>query len=99
MSTTVADLIGRARAAFEVLATTAEPVSDELQYLADLETVWGARLKAVADSRAEEPAPVGAEAAIEALEAEAAAIRDPHRAIDWMSTLPQVALAALGEGA
>jgi len=99
MSTTVADLILRARAAFEVLATTAEPVSDELQYLADLETVWGARLNAVADARGAEPAPVGAEAAIEALEAEAAAFTDPHRAIDWMSTLPQVALAALGEAA
>jgi len=99
MSTTVAALIDRARAAFEALATTAEPVSDEFQYLADLETVWGARLKAVSDARGTEPAPIGAEAALEALEAEAAAITDPHRAIDWMSTLPQVALAALGEAA
>jgi hypothetical protein len=99
MSTTVADLIARARAAFERLAATAEPVSEEFQYLADLETVWGARLKAVADARGADPAPVGAEAAIDALEAEAAEITDPHRAIDWMSTLPQVALAALGEPA
>jgi len=99
MSTTVADLIARARAAFETLAATAEPVSEEFQYLADLETVWGARLKSVADARGADPAPVGAEAAIEALEAEASAITDPHRAIDWMSTLPQVALAALGEAA
>ena len=99
MSTNVADLIRRARAAFEVLATTAEPVSDEFQYLADLETVWGARLAAVADARGTEPGPPGAEEAIAALEAEVAAIADPHRAIDCMSTLPQVALAALGEAA
>jgi hypothetical protein len=99
MSTTVADLVARARAAFEVLATTAEPVSDEVQYLADLETVWGARLTSVSGARAAEPAPDGAEAAIAALEAEAVLITDPHRAIDWMSTLPQVALAALGESA
>lgn len=99
MSTSVADLITRARAAFGVLATTAEPVADEFQYLADLETVWGARLAAVSAARGPEAAPAGAEAAIEALEAEAAAISDPHRAIDWMSTLPQVALAALGEPA
>jgi hypothetical protein len=99
MSMTVADLVARARAAFDVLAATAEPVTDELQYLADLETVWGARLRAVAEARGAEPAPVGAEAAIGALSAEAAAISDPHRAIDWMSTLPQVALAALGEAA
>lgn len=99
MSVTVADLVARARAAFEGLAATAEPVAEELQYLADLETVWVARLRAVADARGGEAAPDGAEAAIEALETEAAAISDPHRAIDWMSTLPQVALAALGEAA
>jgi hypothetical protein len=97
MSTTVAELIERARAAFEVLRMTAEPVADELQYVTDLETVWGARLAAVSNARGDETAPVGAEAAIGALEAEAAAIRDPHRAIDWLSTLPQIALAALGE--
>jgi hypothetical protein len=97
MPPTVADVLARARAAFDVLAATAGPVTDELQYLADLETVWVARLRAVAEARGAEPAPPGAEAAIDALEAEAAAITDPHRAIDWMSTLPQVALAALGE--
>jgi hypothetical protein len=97
MSTTVAELIARARAAFEVLRTTAEPVADELQYVTDLETVWGARLAAIADARGAETAPAGAEAAIGALELEAASIRDPHRAIDWLSTLPQIALAALGE--
>lgn len=99
MSTTVADLIARALGAFEVLAQTAEPVAEEVQYLADLETVWGARLRSVAEARGAEAAPAGAEAAIEALGGEAAAITDPHRAIDWMSTLPQVALAALGEAA
>ena len=97
MPSTVADVLARARAAFDVLAATAEPVADEFQYLADLETVWGARLRAVADARGSELAPPGAEAAIEALGAEAAAITDPHRAIDWLSTLPMVALAALGE--
>jgi hypothetical protein len=99
MSVTVGDLVARALAAFGMLLATAEPVSDELQYLADLETVWGARLRAVAEARGAEPAPTGADAAIAALSAEAAAISDPHRAIDWMSTLPQVALAAIGEAA
>ncbi len=99
MPSTIADVVARARAAFDVLAATAEPVADEVQYLADLETVWGARLRAVARARGGEPAPAGAAEAVEALEAEAAAITDPHRAIDWMSTLPQVALAALGEAA
>jgi hypothetical protein len=53
----------------------------------------------VADARGGEEAPTGADAAIEALLAEAGRITDPHRAIDWLSTFPQVALAALGEGA
>ncbi len=99
MPPTIADLVERALAGFDALAVTAEPVEDEVQYVADLGTVWRARLLAVATARGDEPAPPGADAAIDALVAEAARIDDPHRAIDWLSTLPQVALAALGEAA
>lgn len=99
MSTTVANLVARALAAFDVLVTTAEPVSDEFQYVTDLTTVWGARLNAVAAARGPEEAPADTDAAIDALAAEAARITDPHRAIDWLSTVPQIALAALGEAA
>ena len=97
MSTTVASLIDQAIAAFDVLALTAEPIEDEWQYVTDLGTVWRARLRAVADARGAEPAPPGTAAAMVALAQEAAKISDPHRAIDWLSTLPQIALAALGE--
>ena len=96
---TVADCIARALEGFEALAVTAEPVEDEWQYVTDLGTVWRARLLAVATARGDEPAPAGAAAAIDTLVAEAALVTDPHRAIDWLSTLPQVALAALGEAA
>lgn len=99
MPATVADLVTRALASFDALILTAEPVSDEQQYVADLETVWGARLRAVAASRGNEPAPPGAADAVEALAVEAVHVRDPHRAIDWLSTLPQIALTALGEPA
>ena len=51
----------------------------------------------MAGARGDEPAGAEAERAIAALAEEAARITDPHRAIDWLSTLPQVALAALGE--
>jgi hypothetical protein len=95
--TTIAELVERALAAFALLAATAEPVEDEWQYVTDLGTVWRARLIAAADARGGETPPIGAGAAIDALAAEAARITDPHRAIDWLSTLPQVALAALGE--
>lgn len=99
MPATVADLVDRALAGFDALAVTAEPVADEWQYVMDLDAVWRGRLRAVAAARAAEPAPAGAEPAIDALVEEAARITDPHRAIDWLSTLPQVALAALGEPA
>jgi hypothetical protein len=35
--------------------------------------------------------------AIDAAVGEIARISDPHRAIDWLSTFPQVTLLALGE--
>jgi hypothetical protein len=96
---TIAHLVERALAGFDALVVTAEPVEDEWQYVTDLGTVWRARLQAVADARGAEPAPPGAELAVETLVEEAARISDPHRAIDWLSTLPQVALAAMGEAA
>ena len=99
MPATIADLIDRALAGFDVLTATAEPVDDEYQYVTDLGTIWRARLRAIATSRGSEPAPPGTDDAFTALVEEAARIADPHRAIDWLSTLPQVALAALGEPA
>ncbi len=99
MAATIADLVDRALVGFDVLAATAEPIADEWQYLTDLDTVWRARLRAVAGARGAEAALPGAEAALEELLAEAGRITDPHRAIDWLSTLPQVALAAMGEAA
>jgi hypothetical protein len=99
MPATVADVVQRALTGFDALARTAEPVADEWQYVTDLDTVWRARLTAVAAARGAEAATDEAEAAVDALVAEAGRIRDPHRAIDWLSTLPQVALAALGEPA
>jgi hypothetical protein len=51
----------------------------------------------VTAARGEEAVDPAVETAMEALVAEAQSIEDPHRAIDWLSTLPQVALAAIGE--
>jgi hypothetical protein len=99
MPVTVAHLLERALAGFEVLVVTAEPIEDEYQYVTDLGTVWRARLRAVADARGVEPAPPEADEAMTALVEEAGRVTDPHHAIDWLSTLPQVALAALGEPA
>ncbi len=95
---TIASLIDRAQEGFAALAATAEPVDGETQYVADLAIVWEARLRAVAEARGADDAAPEVRDAIEALVAEAALVTDPHRAIDWLSTLPQVALVALGEG-
>jgi hypothetical protein len=86
-----------ALAAFEELAALAETVEDEWTYVTDLAAAWRERLEAVASERG--GAPVGAteQAAIERAVDEVGRIRDPHRAIDWLSTFPQVVLAALGE--
>jgi hypothetical protein len=99
MSPTVADLVERVLESFTVLTAAAEAVEDEWQYVTDLGTVWTARLRAVAERRGVEPAPAPAVAAIDAVCEEVTRIGDPHRAIDWLSTLPQVALAALDEAA
>jgi hypothetical protein len=51
----------------------------------------------VGEARGNEPAGAGVAEAVAALSSEVAAIDDPHRAIDWLSTFPQVLLVALGE--
>lgn len=94
---TVADLVERVLEVHAALASLGETIEDEWQYVADLGVVWRGRLTAVAVARGTEPAAPGAQDAVEALAAEAASITDPHRAIDWLSTVPQVALLALGE--
>jgi hypothetical protein len=93
----VADAITAGSAAYDDLAELAESVEDEWSYVTDLADTWRERLADVADSRGEEPAGAGVAEAVAALSAEAAAIDDPHRAIDWLSTYPQVLLVAVGE--
>lgn len=96
MAVTVSALVGRAIAAHEALEAVAEPVEDEWQYVADLGAAWRARLRAAGAARTEEATP-DVVAAVDRVIDEAALVSDPHRAIDWMSTLPQVVLLALGE--
>lgn len=99
MPATVRDLVARTIAAHDGLAAVAEPLEEEWQYVVDLGAAWAARLRRVADERGGEAAVAEVEAAVERAVEEAGLVRDPHRAIDWLSTLPQVVLLALGEGA
>ena len=99
MSETVATLVGRTLDAFDALTAVADAVTDEAQYVTDLGVVWRARLSAVATARGAETVTDEARDAIDAATAESATVDDPHRAIDWLSTLPQIALLTLREPA
>ena len=94
---TIGDAIAAARPAYDDLTALAEDIEDEWFYVNDLATAWIERLDDVADARGHEPVAAGVAAAVPVLVAEAAALDDPHRAIDWLSTFPQVLLVALGE--
>ncbi len=93
MAETAAELVERAIVAYDALVTIAEEVTDEWQYISDLSGAWRARMREESDADA---VPREATAAVDAVSAEIALIVDPHRAIDWLSTYPQVVLIALG---
>ena len=94
---TVEVVLARASDAYASLAEVAEDIDDEWAYIQDLTEAWRARFDEVGSARGVETAGDEVVAAIDAAVDEIARIDDPHRAIDWLSTFPQVALLALGE--
>ncbi len=93
----VRDLIDRAIAAERALADLGEAIEDEWSYVNDLDATWATRLAEVGAARAAEPVAASVAAALDEAIAETESIVDPHRAIDWLSTFPQVVLLALDE--
>jgi hypothetical protein len=94
---TTRDLIDRALDAYATLTELGEEIEDEWTYVTELSTAWRDRLDEVAAVRWEEAPDETVAAAIDRAIVELSAITDPHRAIDWLSTFPQVVLHALGE--
>ena len=94
---TVDSALADALDAYASLGELGEEVDDEWSYVTDLGAAWRDRLEAVADVRAGEALDPATTAAIAHAIEEIGAIDDPHRAIDWLSTFPQVILLALGE--
>jgi hypothetical protein len=90
-------VIDRALAAYASFTELAEEVEDEWSYVNDLAGAWRDRLTTTADQRQGMTVDDATARAIERASAEIAQITDPHRAIDWLSTYPQVVLLALGE--
>ena len=96
-SATIAEAIDRALAAYAELTELGEGIEDEWSYVNDLASAWRGRLEDVAATRGDIPIDPASGAAIDRAIDEIALIADPHRAIDWLSTFPQVTLLALGE--
>jgi hypothetical protein len=94
---TIGGALARALTAYEALTSLGEDVEDEWSYVTDLSSAWVERMGEVASSRGAEPAAPAISAAIDRVIDEVGRIRDPHRAIDWLSTFPQVVLVAVGE--
>ena len=97
-SLTVDDLIERATEAYAALELLGEEIEAEWTYVTDLEAAWLARLAEVRSARGPDRVEPPTAAAIDRAIEEIGLVRDPHRAIDWLSTFPQVVLVALGEG-
>jgi hypothetical protein len=90
-------VVGRALDAYAVLAELGEEIDDEWTYVNDLATAWRDRLEAIATEGHGEAISPAAAIAVDVAIDEIGRITDPHRAIDWLSTYPQVVLLALGE--
>ena len=97
MSETIRDVLDRALDAYVTLTELGEDVEDEWTYVNDLSAAWRARLDAAAVDRGSAPAPERVGVAVDRAIDEIGRIADPHRAIDWLSTFPQVVLLAIGE--
>ena len=95
MAETVQSAVDRALLAYGELAELGEEIEDEWSYVNDLADAWRGRLGEVAAGAPPEPVGDEVSAAIDALIDEVRSISDPHRAIDWLSTFPQVVLLAL----
>jgi hypothetical protein len=93
----VQTVIDRALDAYESLVGLGEEVEDEWSYVSDLADAWRGRLTEVVSDRGTESVSDAVVAGVDRAAAEIALITDPHRAIDWLSTFPQVVLVALGE--
>ena len=94
---TIGDQATLAADAYEQLAELGEEIDDEWTYVNDLSTSWLDRIDELIAARGAEAAGEAERAAIAQLIDEVGRITDPHRAIDWLSTFPQVVLLTFGE--
>ena len=93
---TISDALDRALDAYTVLAELGEGIEDEWSYVNDLTDAWRTRFDEVAARHGDDDASDETSQAIDRAIDEIQRIEDPHRAIDWLSTFPQIVLVAVG---
>jgi len=87
------DVIARAIDAYQALAELAESIEDEWQYVTDLVDAYEPVIETLGASNASGTAETFTASQAEAVDeliAEIGLITDPHKAIDWLSTFPNV---------
>jgi hypothetical protein len=82
--------------AYEELTSLGEDIEDEWTYVTDLSAAWAARIAELIADRGSEAIGAPEQLAIDRAIDEIGRISDPHRAIDWLSTFPQIVLLTLG---
>lgn len=97
MPETIQSVVDRALQAYASLVELGESVDDEWSYVNDLAGAWQQRFTEVTAARGSDSVPETVAVAVDRAIDEIGLIADPHRAIDWLSTYPQVVLVALGE--
>jgi hypothetical protein len=97
MAPTLQALLDRTIDTLDLLGALGEDVEDEWTYVTDLVAAQRLRLGAIAERRGDELADAATERAVELAAEEVGLITDPHRAIDWLSTFPELVALAVGE--
>ena len=93
----LADVVARALDALEALGLQGEEVEDEWTYVTDLVDAQRSRLEAILDRRPDDEIAGDRATAVALAIEEIEAIADLHKAIDWLSTFPDLVALALDE--
>ena len=96
MPDTIQTVVDRVLQAYASLSELGESIEDEWSYVNDLTDAWRTRFDEVAARHGDDDASDETSQAIDQAIDEIQRIEDPHRAIDWLSTFPQIVLVAVG---
>jgi hypothetical protein len=94
---TIQTAIDRVTQAYTGLVELGEAIDDEWSYVNELSEAWRERLDELRADRRDQPISAETSIAIDLAIEQVGRIVDPNRAIDWLSTFPQVVLVAFGE--